>query len=165
MPVVNNKLKLLGGLATVGIRGQVETDQEHARTVPIFVDLKTFQKQLKVKTKGVYPILVARDGRIAWRGEDAIDMDEITELEAAVVEVLDAPVPPVTDHPDVDDAEEEDPSEAVSEEALSEETASEGMASEETAPDEEGAAIAATAPDTDAEPPSSEPSDDPPPVG
>ncbi len=110
VPVVNVKLKLLGGLATMGIRGQVDDDAEHARTVPIFVDLKPFQKKLKVKTRGVYPMLVARDGRIAWRGEDEIDMDEITALEDAVVDLLAAPVPDVTEHPDVEapDAKDED---------------------------------------------------------
>lgn len=102
VPVVSIKLKLLGGFATMGIRGQVEGDDEHARTVPIFVDVKPFQRKLKVKSNGVYPILVARDGRIAWRGEDHIDMDEVEELEAAVQEVLAAPIPSPTDHPDAD---------------------------------------------------------------
>lgn len=116
VPVVNIKLKLLGGLATMGIRNQVEGEMEHARTVPLFVDLKPFQKKLKVKTRGVYPILVARDGRIAWRGEDAIDMDEITELEAAVAEVLAAPVPDVTEHPEIDIDDEPVPDDDLSEE-------------------------------------------------
>ena len=102
VPVVNVKLKLLGGLATMGIRGQVDTEQERARTVPIYADLKTFRKTLQVKTGDVYPFLVARDGRIAWRGEGDIDMDEVAELEAAVDEVLRQPAPPFTDHPDVD---------------------------------------------------------------
>ena len=107
VPVVNSKLKLLGGLATMGIRGQVETEQERARTVPIYADVKAFRKTLQVKTGDVYPILVARDGRIAWRGEGDIDMDEVAELEVAVDEVLRQPAPPFTDHPDVDVPEDE----------------------------------------------------------
>lgn len=118
VPVVNSKLKLLGGLATVGIRGQVETDEEQERTVPIYADVKAFRKSLQVSTGDVYPMLVARDGRIVWRGEGDIDMDEVAELEAAVDEALGQPVPPFTDHPDVDapeDAETGDDPEAAGE--------------------------------------------------
>jgi len=103
VPVVSSKLKMLGSLATMGVRGQVETDEEHARTIPIFVDVKPFRKKLKLKSRDVYPILVARDGRIAWRGDGDIDMDEVAELEAAIAEVLAAPIPPLTDHPDIDE--------------------------------------------------------------
>ncbi len=163
VPVVNAKLKMLGGLATVGIRGQVESDDEHARTVPIYVDLKRFQKKLKVKTRGVYPMLLARDGRIAWRGEDAIDMDEVTELEAAVAEVLGAPVPDITGHPDVE-AE-------VEEEDVTEDTALEDVTPEDAAPEDEAPGTIADSeaedptPAVTDEPRGPELSDDPPRVG
>ena len=103
--VVSSKLKWFGKLATVGIRGQVDDDAEHARTIPIFVDIKAFRKRLGVSTGDVSAYLVARDGRIAWTGDGDIDMDEIQDLEAAIGDVLAAPVPPPTDHPDVDDPE------------------------------------------------------------
>ena len=141
VPVVNSKLKLLGGLATVGIRGQVETDAEHARTVPIYADIKAFRKTLQVSTSDVYPILVARDGRIAWRGDGDIDMDEVAELEAAVDETLRQPVPPFTDHPDVDapEAPEGDP-EAAAEPNKAEDAGAEPLADaagERPGPDDE----------------------------
>ena len=101
-PVVSRKMKLLGELGTIGIRGQIETDAERDRTIPLYVDVKALRKRLKLKTADVYAFLLARDGRIAWRGEGNIDMEEVQDLEAAVVEVLDAPVPAVTDHPDLD---------------------------------------------------------------
>ena len=101
-PVVTKALSFMGDFATVGVRGQVETEAERARTIPLFVDVKPFRKRLKFKATNVYPLLLARDGRIAWRGEGDIDMDEVTELEAAVAEVLAAPPPPITDHPDLD---------------------------------------------------------------
>jgi hypothetical protein len=89
-PVVNEKLKMFGKLSTLGIRGQVDGEAEHDRTVPLFVDVKAFRKELRLKSTGdVYALLVARDGRIAWRGEGDIDMDEVEELEVAVREVLD----------------------------------------------------------------------------
>ena len=174
VPVVNAKLKLLGGLATMGIRGQVETDDEHARTVPIYVDPKPFQKKLKVKSKGVYPILVARDGRIAWRGEDAIDMDEIAELEAAVAELLDSPVPDVTGHPDIDPEADEDPEGDGAEpegdgdepEGDGDEPEGDGDEPEASEPDGETQDLSpANAPEGDDDAPSlSGPSDDPAPV-
>ena len=101
-PVVGRTFKLLGDLGTIGIRGQVDDEAEHARTVPLYVDTKVFRKTLSIKTGDVYAFLLARDGRIAWRGEGAIDMDEIHELEAAVAGVLASPIPPPTDHPDLD---------------------------------------------------------------
>ena len=101
-PVVGRTFKLLGDLGTMGIRGQVDDEAEHARTVPLYVDTKVFRKTLSIKTGDVYAFLLARDGRIAWRGEGAIDMDEIHELEAAVAGVLASPIPPPTDHPDLD---------------------------------------------------------------
>lgn len=88
-PVVNKKLKVFGKLTTVGIRGQVETEDERDRTVPLFVDVKAFRKELGLKSTGdVYAFLLDRDGRIAWRGEGDIDMEEVEDLEAAVREVL-----------------------------------------------------------------------------
>lgn len=102
-PVVNKKLKLLGGLATMGIRSQVHGADEQARTVPIFVDVKAFRKELELDTGDVYAFLLARDGRIAWRGEGEIDVDEVEALEAAVREVLDAPTPSIHDHPELRD--------------------------------------------------------------
>ncbi len=106
-PVVSKKMKLLGDLGTIGIRGQIDSDAERDRTVPLYVDVKSLRKTLKLKTGDVYAFLLARDGRIAWRGEGNIDMEEIQDLEAATAEVLAAPVPAVTDHPDLD--EDEDP--------------------------------------------------------
>ena len=101
-PIVGRTFKLLGDLGTMGIRGQVDDEAEHARTIPLYVDTKVFRKTLSIKTGDVYAFLLARDGRIAWRGEGAIDMDEIHELEAAVAGVLASPIPPPTDHPDLD---------------------------------------------------------------
>lgn len=102
VPVVNRTLKAFGGLATIGIRGQVDDDRERERTVPLFVDPKEFRKTLRVKAADVHAVLVARDGRIAWRGEGDIDMDEIAGLEQAIADVLAAPIPSPTDHPDVE---------------------------------------------------------------
>ncbi|WP_412067925.1 hypothetical protein [Rubrivirga sp. IMCC43871] len=104
LPVVSTKMKLLGDLGTMGIRGQIETDEERERTVPVYTDVKAFRKALKLKTGDVTALLVARDGRIAWRGDGNIDMDEVQGLEAAVVEVLAQPVPEAGDHPDLDGA-------------------------------------------------------------
>ena len=96
LPVVNKKLKVFGKLATLGIRGQVDGEGERQRTVPLYVNTKAFRKELGLKTQGdVYAFLVARDGRIAWRGEGDIDMEEVESLERAVEEILQAPTPPV----------------------------------------------------------------------
>lgn len=105
-PIVSRKMKMLGDLGTMGIRGQIDSDAERDRTIPLYVDVKALRKTLGLKTGDVYAFLLARDGRIAWRGEGDIDMEEVQELEAATADVLAAPVPPVTDHPDLD-AEEE----------------------------------------------------------
>ena len=87
-PVVGRGMKLFGSLATMGIRGQVDNDAEHARTLPIYVDKKPFRKTLKLsKETDVYPFLVEREtGAVLWAGEGAIDMHEVQSLEAAVAE-------------------------------------------------------------------------------
>ena len=87
-PVVGRGMKLLGDLATSGIRGQVDGEQEHARTFPIYVDKKPFRKALKLGSEGdVHAFLVQRaDGAILWAGEGAIDLGEVQALEAAVTE-------------------------------------------------------------------------------
>jgi hypothetical protein len=123
-PVSSKKMKLLGDLGTLGIRGQIETEEERARTVPLYTDVKKLRKRLKLKSGDVYAFLLRRDGGIAWRGEGDIDMEEIQDLEAAVAEVLSSPAPDPTDHPDLDgDGEPED------------ETAA---SASEDAPDEDG---------------------------
>lgn len=111
-PVVGRGMKLFGGLATAGIRGQVEGEQEHARTLPIYVDKKAFRKSLHLSKEGeVYPFLVHRQtGRVLWGGEGEIDMEEVQELEAAVAEALASPPPPLPDEPE--DAPEAAPSDS-----------------------------------------------------
>ena len=102
-PVVDRKLKMLGDLGTVGIRGELDTDRERDRTVVLYVDKKAFSKTLGLKTSGVGAFLVARDGEIVWRGDDAIDMDEVVELEAALAELLDRPPVRVSETPPDDE--------------------------------------------------------------
>lgn len=108
LPVVNQKLKMFGKLATIGIRGQVDGDAERERTVPLYVDVKAFRKELGLKSQAdVYAFLVARDGRIAWRGEGDIDMEEVEALEIAVQSVLEeaGSTPPDSDEPHVETSE------------------------------------------------------------
>ena len=109
-PVSSKKMKLLGDLGTLGIRGQIESDEERARTVPLYADVKKLRKRLQLKSGDVYAFLLRRDGGIAWRGEGDIDMDEVQELEAAVADVLSSPVPDPADHPDLEDDEAEETS-------------------------------------------------------
>ena len=103
LPVVGKQLKMLGDLGTLGIRGHIDDEAERARTVPIFVDRTVFRKALKLDKRDVTVLLVARDGRIAWRGEGNIDIEEIETLEEAIAEVLAAPIPAPSDHPDLSD--------------------------------------------------------------
>ncbi|GAB5535128.1 MAG: hypothetical protein Rubg2KO_13770 [Rubricoccaceae bacterium] len=95
LPVVAKSMKLFGGLATLGVRGQIDNEAERARTIPIFVDKTVFCKTLACRDQGdVYVFLVDRQGQIAWRGEGALDMPEIAELEATLPSLLpDAPSP------------------------------------------------------------------------
>lgn len=139
LPVVNKKLKVFGKLATMGIRGQVDGDAERDRTVPLYVDTKAFRKELQLKRQAdVYAFLVARDGRIAWRGDGDIDMDEVEALEVAVEEVLAAPPPRPDDETEghiaaEDDRAEggaEDHGEASGEDAIVEETEPVGFSAE-----------------------------------
>ena len=89
VPVVGKKLKMFGDLGTVGIRNQVDDDAERDRTVPLYVDKKAFRKALQLRSANrVTAFLVDREGRIAWRGEDEIDMDEVVALESAVTDLL-----------------------------------------------------------------------------
>lgn len=103
-PVVDRKMKLLGDLGTVGIRGELDTKRERDRTVVLYADKKAFCKMLDVKTSGVAAFLVARDGEIVWRGDDAIDMDEVVELEAALADLLTRPPVSASDPESSEDA-------------------------------------------------------------
>ena len=94
LPVVAKSLKMFGGLATLGLRGQIDTDAERDRTIPIFVDKTVFCKTLNCPDRGdVYVFLVDRESRIAWRGDGSLDMQEIGALEAAVASLLPPPPP------------------------------------------------------------------------
>ncbi|MEM1116704.1 MAG: hypothetical protein AAF845_02155 [Bacteroidota bacterium] len=100
VPVVNKALKFLGELGTVGIRGQIGDERERERTVPIFAEPKAFRKALEIPSaSGVYPVLVTRDGRIAWRGDGEIGIEEVEGLEAAVQGLLGPPLPATSEDP------------------------------------------------------------------
>ena len=96
-PVIGRGMKLFGGLATAGIRNQVEGDKEHARTLPIYVNKKSFRKALHLSKDGdVYPFLVHRETtRILWGGRGEIDMHEVEGLEEAVTKALESPPDPL----------------------------------------------------------------------
>lgn len=94
LPVVARSMKLFGGLATLGVRGQIDSDEERARTIPIFVDKTVFCKTLACNDKGdVYIFLVDREGRIAWRGDGHLEMHAVAELEAAITSLVSTPPP------------------------------------------------------------------------
>lgn len=95
LPVVAKSLKLFGGLATLGIQSQVDTEAERERTLPIFVDKTVFCKTLHCSNQGdVYVFLVDQEGRIAWRGDGGLDMDTISDLESSVQALIGTPPSP-----------------------------------------------------------------------
>ena len=98
LPVVAKSLKLFGGLATLGVRGQIDSDDERARTIPIFVDKTVFCKTLACNDQGdVYLFLVDREGRIAWRGDGHLEMQAVAELEATLASLVPTPPPETED--------------------------------------------------------------------
>jgi hypothetical protein len=90
LPVYRTLRKLLGELALLLVEPQIDSEAERARTVALFVDRAAFMKSLGVADPSeVYAFLVARGGKIAWRGRGEITMAEVRDLEAAVQALLD----------------------------------------------------------------------------
>lgn len=118
LPVVGHRLKSLGELATLGIRAQVEGDDERARTVPIFVNKKQFRRALGTHdSSDVYVFLVRRNGKILWRTSGELAVGAIAALEEAIASVLGAPSPP----PDPAPPSETEPLAAIPEEPMPQE--------------------------------------------
>lgn len=96
VPVMGRAMRALGEIHTATLRHGMDDDAEAARTVPIYVDVKDFRKALGLKgSNTVTAFLVDRSGRIAWTGEDTVDLDEIAALETALAEILAAPSEPM----------------------------------------------------------------------
>jgi hypothetical protein len=67
------------------MRAQAEDADERERTFAVHVDRKEFRKQLGLRRDdGVYVFLVARDGRIRWRGQGALTPELVGGLERAL---------------------------------------------------------------------------------
>jgi hypothetical protein len=67
------------------LAAQAEDDDERERTLAVHVDRKDFRQQLGLRSDdGVYVFLVARDGRIRWRGQGALTPQLIGGLERAL---------------------------------------------------------------------------------
>jgi hypothetical protein len=89
LPVVGKGWRVFRPLVHEAMRAQAEDADERARTVPLHLDRARFQKQLGVRDDGtVHAFLVARDGRIAWRGEGLLTPEQVAALERAVGETI-----------------------------------------------------------------------------
>jgi len=89
LPVVGRSPRLLRPIITDTLRAQAEDADERARTLPIHEDRKAFRKLLGLRNDDtVNAYLVARDGRIRWRGRGALTPDLVAGLERAVGETL-----------------------------------------------------------------------------
>lgn len=84
-PLVEKGLNFARPLVSYGIQLQAEDEAERARTIPLFVDRDRFLKKLGVKKPdAVLVVLAAPDGRIGWRGADAMTFEQIADLEATL---------------------------------------------------------------------------------
>ncbi len=86
-PILGRAARALDALGSV-IRDDDEAPDAH-RTVRLHTDAGDLRKALGLRRADtVVAYLVARDGRIVWTGEDAVDLTEIAALEAALAELL-----------------------------------------------------------------------------
>lgn len=89
LPVVGKGFRVLRPIVNETLKAQAEDADERARTVPVYEDRTRFRKRLGVRdADAVHVFLVARDGRIAWRGEGPMTPALVAGLEAAVGETL-----------------------------------------------------------------------------
>lgn len=86
-PVLGRAARALDALGSA-MRDDEEPEDQR-RTVRLHTDAGDLRKALGLRSANtVTAFLVARDGRIAWSGEDAVDLSEIAALEAALDEML-----------------------------------------------------------------------------
>jgi hypothetical protein len=89
LPVVGRSPKMLRPIISDTLRARAEDADERARTVPIHEDRKSFRRMLGLRNDDdVNVYLVARDGRIRWRGRGVLTPDLVAGLERAVGETL-----------------------------------------------------------------------------
>lgn len=90
LPLVAKGFRAFRGIVNASIEMKTEADAaEKARTIPLYLDRKKFRKELDLKDQNtVHILLVARSGRIAWRGDGLLTPEKITELEHLVGESL-----------------------------------------------------------------------------
>jgi hypothetical protein len=89
LPVVGRSPKMLRPIISDTLRARAEDADERARTIPIHEDRKAFRRMLGLRSDDdVNVYLVARDGRIRWRGRGALTPDLVAGLERAVGETL-----------------------------------------------------------------------------
>ena len=86
-PVLGRAGRALDVLGSV-MRDEIEPAEQY-RTVRLHADAGDLRKALGLRgANTVTAFLVARDGRIAWSGQDAVDLTEIASLESALDEML-----------------------------------------------------------------------------
>ena len=91
LPVVARQFRPFRAIVDANLGALAEDDRERARTVPLYVARDRFRKELGLKDPDtVHVLLVARDGRIAWRGEGVLTPGKVAELEEIVGQTLSA---------------------------------------------------------------------------
>ena len=87
--VLGKGFRLFRPIVHETMRAQADDADEQARTIPLHVDKGAFARALDVRDQDTaHVFLVARDGRIAWRGAGLLTPDLVAALEAAVGETL-----------------------------------------------------------------------------
>ena len=86
LPLVAKGFKAFKSLVNASIEMKAEADAaEKARTIPLYLDRDKFRKELALKDRNtVHVLLVARNGRIAWREQGILTPDKIAALEEVV---------------------------------------------------------------------------------
>ena len=89
LPVIARRYKFMRGIIDGGMRGGVEDEAQRAVTISLYLDVKTFRKNLEIETDNTIQVLLLdQQNYIRWRVEGELTDEKLTNLKTAAGELL-----------------------------------------------------------------------------
>ena len=89
LPVIARRYKFMRGIIDGGMRGGVEDEAQRAVTISLYLDVKTFRKNLEIENGDTIQLfLLDQQNYVRWRVDGSLTPEKLANLKTALDELL-----------------------------------------------------------------------------
>lgn len=89
LPIIARRYKFMRGIIDGGMRGGVEDEAQRAATISLYLDVKTFRKNLDIASgETIQLVLLDQRNYVRWRVDGSMTDEKLRTLKGALDELL-----------------------------------------------------------------------------